>query len=437
MPEHPKTVARRAALRAVVASEREDFTPENFGGVEEGVRSFAREIYSGTLRHRARLDWTIAPLLKKPIEKLDAPVRAALRLALYEKLVLGTPDRALANEYTELMRAEKLKSATGFINAVTRRLPTEWRVASGNEAQRLSIEYSHPKWLIERYLKRLGAEQTLALLQANNQIATPCLRANTLKIARDELLSQIAGAEPGKLSPHSLYLAKGDFTGLSQWQSGQIFAQDEAAQLVALLAAPKSGQSVIDCAAAPGGKATHLAQLMGNEGRILALDSSPLRLTKVTENAKRLGISIIDVQPGDLRRVGPELAQEGVAADIVTLDAPCLGTGTLRRRPDAKWRKTPEQLRQLLQLQRELLDCAALLVKPGGTLVYSTCSLEREENEGQVEDFLLRHQNFVVEGAPESFGDAVTEGGFLNTWPHRHGCDGMFAARLKRSASVE
>ncbi|RYG58941.1 methyltransferase domain-containing protein, partial [bacterium] len=230
-----------------------------------------------------------------------------------------------------------------------------------------------------------------------------------------------------------LYLEKGDVTGLPQWQKGQLFAQDEAAQLVALLAAPKSGNFVIDCAAAPGGKTTHLAQIMGNKGRILALDSSPLRLLKVKENAERLEISIVECKAGDLRSVGPELAQWGAFADVVTLDAPCLGTGTLRRRPDAKWRKTPAQLEQLLELQRELLDCAALLVKPGGALVYSTCSLEREENEGQIEAFLARQTKFSVEKAPEEFAAAATVDGFLNTWPHRHGCDGMFAARLKRS----
>jgi 16S rRNA (cytosine967-C5)-methyltransferase len=434
MPDHPKTLARRAALRALVASEREEFSPENFSSVDTAVRPFAREIYSGTLRYRARLDWTLAPLLKKPLEKLDPPVRAALRLALYEKLALQTPDRALANEYTELMRGAKLKSATGFINAITRRLPAEWREAVGNEAQRLSIELSHPRWLIKRYLERLGPDETTALLEANNQVAPSCLRVNTLKSSREKLLSEIPGSTPGELSPDAIYLERGDVTGLDQWKNGQLFAQDEAAQLVALLAAPKSGDFVIDCAAAPGGKTTHLAQIMGNRGRILALDSSPLRLLKVKENAARLDISIVEARAGDLRVVGPELAQWGSFADVVTLDAPCLGTGTLRRRPDAKWRKTPEQLQQLLQLQSELIDCAALLVKPGGVLVYSTCSLEREENEGQIEAFLARRDDFSVERAPSTFGAAATSDGFLNTWPHRHGCDGMFAARLKRGS---
>ncbi len=470
---HPKTLARRAALRALVASDREDFMAPDFAGVDVSTRAFAREIYSNVLRHRARIDWSLAPLFKKSPEKLDDAVRAALRLALYEKVALRTPDRALANEYAGLMRGEKLGSATGFVNAIARRLPGVWRESSGDEAQKLSIEKSHPQWLVERYLARFGSEETEAILRANNQIAPLCLRANTLKISRDELVSQLEGARAGTLSPDALYWqghsTKNEERGSeetgdegtkksesenfstansspmssspmssspmssSHWRNGEIFAQDEAAQLVSFLGAPKPGDFVIDCASAPGGKTTHLAQLMGNRGRILALDSAPPRLEMVRENAARLGIEIIETRVGDLRVVARDLGSWGAHADLVCLDAPCLGTGTLRRRPDAKWRKTPAQLAQLLGLQSEMLDAAALLVKPGGALLYSTCSLEREENQVQIEAFLARASSFSVEAAPESLSKAATPEGFLNTFPHRHGCDGMFAAKLRRA----
>lgn len=430
MPEiHPKTLARRAALRALAASEREQWTAGDFSFLESGVRPFAREIYSGTLRHRARLDWTLTPLLQKPLAKLDASVRAALRLAQYEKIALQTPDRALANEYAALMKGEKLASATGFINAIARRLPCDWRASS-----ELSIEFSHPQWLVDRWLERLGSEETEALLRANNQIAPLCLRVNTLKTSREELLQQISGAARGKLSPDALIWEGGDATALPQWESGQIIVQDEAAQLVCLLAATRAGDFVIDAASAPGGKTTHLAQIMGNAGRILALDSAPPRLEKVRDNAARLGIGCIETRAGDFRALAPELIGEGPLADLVLLDAPCLGTGTLRRRPDAKWRKTQRQLEQLLQLQRELLDAAAPLVKVGGALVYSTCSLEREENQGQIEAFLARFSGFQIEKAPDFLSLAATPEGFLNTFPHRHQSDGMFAAKLRRVA---
>lgn len=425
---HPKTLARRAALRALVASEREIRTADDFGMLESAVRPFAREIYSGSLRWRARLDWTLAPLLQKPIAKLDAPVRAALRMAQYEKIALQTPDRALANEYAGLMKGEKLNSATGFINAVARRLPFEWR-----ESSELSINFSHPKWLTHRWMERFGAEETEALLHANNQIALPCLRVNTLKTTREEMLSQISGATAGKLSRDAIVMEKGDVTGLAQWQRGEMIAQDEAAQLVSLLAAPQKGDFVIDAASAPGGKTTHLAQIMDNEGRILALDSAAPRLQMVRDNAARLGISCIETRAGDFRALATELARQAALADLVLLDAPCLGTGTLRRRPDAKWRKTEGQLEQLIQLQRELLDAAAPLVKRGGALVYSTCSLEREENEGQIEAFLARFSDFTIEKATDFLAPAATGAGFLNTFPHRHGSDGMFAAKLRRT----
>ncbi|PQV62854.1 16S rRNA (cytosine967-C5)-methyltransferase [Abditibacterium utsteinense] len=451
---HPKTLARRAALRALVRSEREDFSPPDFAGVDVSTRPFAREIYSNTLRHRARIDWSLAPLLKKPIDKLDDAVRAALRLALYEKVALRTPDRALANEYAGLMRGEKLGSATGFINAIARRLPECWREASGDEAQRLSIEKSHPKWLVERYIARFGTEETEKLLRANNQVAPLCLRANTLKVSRDELVSQLENARAGALSPDALFMEGGATkneaistknegaenvspidsspTSSLHWQRGEVFAQDEAAQLVSFLGAPKAGDFVIDCASAPGGKTTHLAQMMNNQGRILALDSAPPRLQMVRDNAERLGISIIETRAGDLRVVARELAAWSAHADLVCLDAPCLGTGTLRRRPDAKWRKTPAQLEQLVELQSELLDAAALLVRPGGALLYSTCSLEPEENQGQIEAFLDRIPGFEIVAAPDFLRNAATPEGFLNTFPHRNGCDGMFAAKLRR-----
>ncbi|HEX9996120.1 MAG TPA: 16S rRNA (cytosine(967)-C(5))-methyltransferase RsmB [Abditibacterium sp.] len=432
MPDHPKTLARRAALRALVASEKPDFTPADFAGVEGGVRPFAREIYSNSLRHRARLDWTLGPLLSKSIEKLDAPVRAALRLALWEKIALETPDRALANEYTELMKGEKMKSATGFINALTRRLPSHWREAPKSEVQSLAIEFSHPQWIVKRYLERFGSEETAQILAANNQIAPSCLRANTLRVSRDELLAQIPDSSGGEWSPDAIYPAKGDATALSQWRNGEIIAQDEAAQLVSLLAAPKSGDFVVDAASAPGGKTTHLAQIMDDVGRILALDSAPPRLEMVKDNARRLGIGCIETRAGDFRVLAPELVSDGLLADLVLLDAPCLGTGTLRRRPDAKWRKTPAQLEELLQLQRELLDSAAILVKIGGALIYSTCSIEIEENQQQIEAFIKRFPNFEIEIAPAFLAGTATQEGFLNTFPHRHGCDGMFAAKLLR-----
>ena len=424
---HPKTAARQLALRALVRSENNDLVAPDFRDLDASVRPFAREIYSGTQRNRARLDWTLQPLLSKPIAKLDAPIRAALRLAAYEKLVLNTPPHGFVGEYAGLMRDERKTSAVGFVNAIARRLPDNWRALPKDTAQSLAIEFSHPTWLVQRYLKSLGAEQTRQLLSANNSRAPLCLRANTLKISRDELLNRLPNARAGALSPDAIILDGGDPTQLPGWDAGDFFVQDEAAQLVAHYAAPIAGARVLDLAGAPGGKATGCAQLMRNQGKIVSVDIAPGRLKLVRENAARLGISILQTRADDVR----DLSSHVEPADLVLLDAPCLGTGTLRRRPDAKWRKTPGALAELVELQRELLDAAAQLVKPGGALVYSTCSLEPEENSEQARAFTQR-SGWPIEAAPDWTCELQTPEGWLQSWPHRQGTDGMFAAKWRR-----
>jgi 16S rRNA (cytosine967-C5)-methyltransferase len=420
---HPKTRARHTALQILIELETKDvLLPQALAArlpaCPPETRPLTRELASGVLRHRALLDWTLAPLLKKPLSKLDAPVRAALRLAAYERTHLKTFPAVVGNEYASLMKTMRLASATGFVNAIARRLPEEPRlVPTDKPAWHLATLYSHPEWLVSRWLERLGQEECEKLLQFNNGIAPLALRVNSLRSSREAVLASLVErglqAREGVLSPDAIIVENaGDPTTWPEWEAGEIIAQDEAAQLVARMAEPKAGQTIIDAAAAPGGKTTHLAQLMNNNGKIIACDVGEGRLKLVCDNAKRLGISIIETRAGDFR----ELAAALPVVDMVLLDAPCLGTGTLRRRPDAKWSKTPAQLEELVALQRELLECATSLVKPGGVLVYSTCSLEPEENEEQVAWWLAQNSN----------RQATRE----STLPHRDGCDGMFAARL-------
>lgn len=424
---HPKTAARRVALKILVALETQDIIfPQALSTLlptcPAETRPLVRELTSGVLRHQARLDWTLTPLLKKPLPKLDPPVRAALRLAAYERTILKTHAPVVGNEYSGLMKSERLMSAVAFVNAITRRLPDEPRAspdAAKDPVAYLATEYSHPRWLVERWLARFGFEECELLLQNNNRIAPLALRVNTLLATREEVLSSLLAREvkatAGVLSHDAIIVEHaGDPTGWPEWKDGKIIAQDEAAQLVSLLANPQPGQLIIDCASAPGGKTTHMAQLMQNNGRIFACDVGEGRLKLVRENATRLGIGIVETQAGDFRTLATELP----FADLILLDAPCLGTGTMRRRPDAKWSKTLQQLKELVLLQRELLEAAGALVPVGGVLVYSTCSLEPEENEEQIAWWRERHPTWQVE--------------MRSTLPHRDGCDGMFAARLTR-----
>lgn len=436
---HPKTQARRAAIGILVALEERDINFAQALGdwqsrVPDSTRPFARQLTSEVLRWQARIDWSLRPLLKKPLPKLDAPVRAALRLALYERVSLQTPAAVVGNEYSGLMKTLHLTSAAAFVNAIARRLPENWRDSppiENNPSSYLAIEYSHPAWLVKRYLEVLGIEECRKLLQCNNCIPELSLRVNTTRASRDGVLSALLDrgleARPGSISSDAILVKNsGDPTAWPQWKAGEILAQDEAAQMVSAFAAPQPGQTVIDLAAAPGGKSTHLAQLIGDKGRVIACDVAPKRLELVRQNADRLGLKSIETQVGDARTIQAELPP----ADLVLLDAPCSGTGTLRRRPDGKWKNFTKQIPKLAQLQAELLDSAAQLVKPGGALVYSTCSLEPEENQQQVAGFLQRHADWKMPAStmnPELFDSDM-----LFLWPQKHGTDGAFAARLQK-----
>lgn len=504
---NPKTVARRGAIKALALLESVD---KPLGAILDDLhlpveaRPFAREIASGAVRHRARADGTLAPLLRKKIDKLDAPVRAALRLAAYERCALGTPSRAVADEYAEAMRAVRLVSAVAFVNAVARRLPDAWPLSPDKERDPLAFlthEYSYPDWLAKRWLARLGFDECAALCRAGNEIAPLCLRVNTRKTTPETLVASLQSrglaARLGTVSPDAVVVERAGASLAApdqwpEWQAGHILAQDEAAQLVsrfavACLIASKTqadandGEkqtriekwTIIDACAAPGGKTTHLAQLLDDDARIVACDLAPGRLKLVAQNAARLGLTSIQARAGDFRQLAQaaqtspdEISRSETSqvealpdGDLVLLDAPCLGTGTLRRRPDAKWRKTPDQLAQLVALQRDLLDAAALVVKPGGVLAYATCSLEPEENEEQARAFLARHPLWQLvqidnassesETTSETTSGAasrelsrlqelsrfVGSDGFLRTLPHRDACDGAFAACFARRHS--
>lgn len=436
MPPHPRTAARREIVRALVASEKPDFSPFGWNDLDPAVRPFAREVCSGVWRWKSKLDWTLAPMLPKPLDKLDAPVRAALRAMLFERLELKTAPHALGSDYAELMRVFKVSSATGFVNALAHQMPDEWRALPKQLAFRLSVEFAHPLWLVERALQGRGEEQTRALLEANQNRAPFDVRANTLRIARDELVERFRAqgweAEPTPHSPDGVRVGNASSPEpLPGWNDGWFLVQDEAAQLVGALARVPAKGLIVDCASAPGGKATHLAA-RSPASRVLACDSAPKRLQLVRDNARRLGLHNVETRAGDWLQLAPELENQ---ADLVLLDAPCLGTGTFRRRPDAKWRKTPAQLEELVQLQRALLESAARAVKPGGNLVYSTCSLEPEENAEQALAFEAAHPEF--ERLPLLTTKTLAPDGFLQTLPMRDNCDGAFAAQWGRLEGVK
>jgi 16S rRNA (cytosine967-C5)-methyltransferase len=434
-------VARRAAFPDVLL----DVYFKKHPAFEARDRAFATELVYGALRWQGRLDWIIDRYARVNPRRMALPVRVLLRLAAYQLLFLDrVPPAAAVHEAVELAKASQPQHIVRFVNGVLRSIARERETlksatAEGSPAEQVAMRHAYPVWVVERWLRELGSEETGTLCHAGNQVAPTTIRTNTLKTTPGALATALKelglSVEPGRFAPEALHLkaVRTDLSSLPEYARGEFQVQDEASQLVARLLDPKPGERVLDACAGMGVKSTHLAQLMENRGEIVAVDNQGWKLSRLAENARRLQISCLHTVEGDL------LSLDRLAGgfDRVLVDAPCTGLGVLRRNPDIKWKVGPKDCRRLHLLQTELLGRAADLVRPGGVLVYATCTLTAEENEGTAQAFLAEHRHFFREDGrailPPSCGDVVDEDGSLKTWPHRHGVDGFFAARLRRS----
>lgn len=401
-----------------------------------------RMVY-GVLRWRGRIDWVLGSLLRDPLEGLDPTVRNLLRLGAYELLFLDrVPSYATVNELVELAKRRAGPGKARLVNAVLRGIARREREAwtpppASRDAAALAALVSHPRWLVDMWRKQFGDGEGRRLMEANNQEAPLVLRANRLRTSRDALVGRLRSrgidAEPGMWSPLAVRLRRSASpAGLAEFREGLCQVQAEASQVVGLLAGPAPGMRVLDVCAAPGGKTTHMAELMDDAGEVVACDVSERGLAKLAENARRLGLDCIAARVGDATR---DLPGETGAFDRVLVDAPCSGLGTLRAHPEIRWRRDEQDLLRMAALQARILDHAATRVRPGGVLVYATCTLSSVENERVVEEFLERHGGFVVEDAaahlPET-ARSMTAGPYLLALPHRHDTDGFFAARMRR-----
>lgn len=408
-------------------------------------RAFATELVYGTLRHLNTLDWMIQRHIRHPLEKQTPWIRNILRMGVYQIVYLDrVPDSAAVNEAANQARRFGHPGAVKFVNGVLRnflrgRGEITFPSLEKDPVGHISLKYSHPAWLVKRWVAGLGPEEAVELCGANNRPAPNTVRTNTLKIDRDQLMERLAGegvpAEKTRYAPEGVMLGgTGGLRGFYPFEQGLFQVQDESSMLVGHAVSPRPGALVIDAASAPGGKSTHLAQIMGDRGTILAFDIHPHKIRLIRENCARLGVTCVRPDLADARKLPEELA--GVA-DFVLLDAPCSGTGVIRRRPDARWRKDPGQLREIVELQRDMLGSVSICLKPGGVLVYSTCSVLHEENLDQVNNFLRGHPDFRAEDLgpylpPELAGGEATAGGYIQLYPHRHGTDGFFIARMRR-----
>jgi 16S rRNA (cytosine967-C5)-methyltransferase len=402
--------------------------------------ALATELVYGTLRWQRYLDWLLAPHSRRPLETLDPRVLAVLRLTAYQLVFLDrVPAYAAVHDAVALAGRGAGAGAAGFVNAVlrsfTRRSEGEPRPPD-DPIEALAVRGSFPTWLAARWVGRWGASDAEALMRAMNERPPLTLRTNTRRTTRQALAERLAAehgvrTRPTAWAPEGLVVLDpgGPPSAWRPFVEGQCVVQDEASMLVARLLDPAPGETVADVCAAPGTKTTHLAQLMDDRGRVLAFDPQPARLALVREAAARLGLGIVRTLEGPVEVLAPRFP---AACDAVLVDAPCSNLGVLRRNPEVKWRRQPGDLPAAAERQHVILTAAAGMVRPGGRLVYATCSLEPEENEEVVGRFLAAHPEFGP-APPTAFPLPLDADGWLRCRPDRHGTDGFAAVRLRRS----
>lgn len=400
------------------------------------------ELVYGSLRWRSRVDFFLDRVSRRPVAGLDPGLRTALRLAAYQILFLDRiPPSAAVSASVDLARGAGGVRWARFANGVLRnlcrqragiRLPAE----ESDSPEDLEVRYSHPAWLINRWIERFGIPETRILLAANNRPAPVTLRVHTgnidAKTLRSRLASQGVETEPSPILQDSLRVIRGNPFRTSSYEDGWFYAQDEASQIVPMLFGESDSRPLLDLCAAPGGKALQLASRHADRTVVFAIDRHLGRMRKLVRNRDRLGVMNLFPMVSDTRRS----CIAGARFPRVLLDAPCSGTGTLRRHPEIRWRLKASDLPRLAALQAELLEAAALHLKPGGTLVYSVCSLEPEEGRDRIRAFLETHGDFQVRDVrgllPEKILELATDDDYLGTVPHRGEMDGFFAARLDR-----
>lgn len=405
--------------------------------LSERDRRFLTELVYGVTKAGASLDYMIGRYVAD-LRKAQPAIRELLRLGFYQIFCMDrVPPSAACNTAVELAKKHGRRGAESFVNGVLRaalREPERAAFPDGRDARSLALRTWHPQWMVERWIRTYGYERTEELCRCNNTSAPLSMRVNTLRTNRDALMEQLAAAgaqvRASAWVPDGIVLdAHGALDELAALREGLAQVQDESSMLVAHILGAEPGMTVIDACAAPGGKTTHIAQRMENRGRILAFDIYEEKIRRIERNAKRLGISIIEAHLSDACEIGAVYAGQ---ADRVLVDAPCSGLGVLRRKPDARWKKSARDAKTLPSLQHAILESAAQTVKKGGVLVYSTCTMEECENAAVVNAFLETHTDFALEETGRFLPVQKTAERMVQIMPEADGPDGFFIARMRR-----
>ena len=430
--------ARTAALQALERCRRSRaWSDEVLGAILENSSldrrdaALAQQLSIGVLQNKTLCDFYIDAFSNTKCARMEPKLLDILRLSVYSLLFLDRiPDRAVVNEAVELCKKCGLSRASGLANAVLRRVAERREdlppIPEQDPAEYLSIRYSHPKWLVEAFLSRLGYAETEKLLQINNAPAPLTLQVNTCKCTASALLD--AGAQPHPWLPDCVVFSSGG-DGLRFVREGMAYVQDPAAKLAVVAADPRSGMSVLDACAAPGGKSFAAGIQMSGKGHILSCDLHEKKLGRIRSGAQLLGLDLIETRAMDARRAGQTLP---CTYDLVLADVPCSGLGVIRKKPEIR-EKSVSDIAALPEIQLDILRSVAECVKPGGALLYSTCTLLQAENEDVCTRFLAENKAFAPEPFTLPGPIGTVQSGMLTLWPQIHETDGFFLCKMRKS----
>lgn len=399
--------------------------------LDERDKHFISRIVYGVMEHRMYLDFMIRKCSSVRLKKIDGSILNILRMSAYQMLFMDkTPDSAVVNEAVKLAKKASYRHA-GFVNGLLRSLIRDghkFQIPKTDKIQYLSVKYSHPEWMVKRWIALFGEDFTEDLLKANNEQPALSLRVNTLKDNREDLMTKLQSdgviCLPSDIVEEGIIVKEGKHLNLHEnplFMAGNFTVQDESSMMVSKILAPSKDERVLDLCAAPGGKTTHMAQMMANTGEIIACDISARKLALVQSNLERLGVENVKLMENDATVYNPSFE---VGFDKVLVDAPCSGLGIIRRKPDIKYHKEMSDIQALSEIQTLILEHASHYVKPGGELVYSTCTIDPIENRQLITKFLEKHDGFEV----------ITINGEqdLQLYPNVHETDGFYCCRLKK-----
>lgn len=449
-----KPTARQAALDVLVRVEQ-DQSYSNLllnrelqkHALEKHDAALATELVYGTIQRLNTIDYFLSRFVSKGLNKLEPWVRSLLRLSFYQLYYLERiPDHAAVNEAVNIAKRRGHPGISGMVNGVLRNVIRQRSALAVPDAEdpvtRIALRHSHPEWLVSRWIRQYGEETAERICEANNRPPHVSVRVNAIRHTRSELTDRLreegVDAEPSTLAPAGVVIrGAGNMAFHPLFQRGDFSIQDESSMLVAEFVDPKPGMKVLDCCAAPGGKTAHLAEKMGDQGEIIACDIHEHKKKLIDDQASRLGLKCIRTLAADARELNDRFP--AASFDRILLDAPCSGLGVIRRKPEIKWSKQERDIADICKVQRDILERVKVLLKPGGLLVYSTCTIERSENDEMIRAFLQDNPEWELAGeAPDGLpGDdsplpISAASGMIQIFPHQFGSDGFFIARLKR-----